>query len=110
MFDLAGAGTFEGNVQNALGLLQMLRILAAQVAKEAVNRAQAHIARADLILPSGFQTLEKSRDLRDAELFHGELASISFFPGSVLQQEFKAVAVALKGKGTEGPLTGPRNP
>jgi hypothetical protein len=61
--------------------------------------AQTNIARTDSIAPAGFQTLEKRRDLFDAELFDSQLTGITLFPSNELQQEFKAVAVALEGQG-----------
>ena len=100
MFDLTSAGAFEWNAQNALGLLQMLRIMPAQVAKEAVDGAQTHVARADLIAPTRFQALEKRGDLIHTQMLHGELAGVTFFSSNELQKKFNAVTVTQEGMGT----------
>src|SRR5208283_5915142 len=83
----------------------MLRELSAQVAKEAMDGAQTHVSGAGPVFSRRFQTLEKCSDFLDAELFHGELTGITIFAAGELQKEFKAVAVALQGEGTQGPLT-----
>jgi len=85
MLDLTGAGALEWNAKNALDMLQMLGALATQIAKEAVDGTQADVARADLIVPNGFEALQEGRDLFDAQMFHSELAWVAFLLGCKLQ-------------------------
>src|SRR6266403_2206323 len=70
-----------------------------------MDGTQAYIAGTNFIAPTGFQTLQERGDSFDAELCHGELAGVTFFPGRELQQQLEAVAVTLERMGTESPLT-----
>jgi hypothetical protein len=83
----------------------MLWILSPQVPKKTVDGAQTHIAGANAVSATSFQALQKRRDVIDAEIFHRQFTGVAFLASGELYEEFKTVAVALKGQGTQGPLT-----
>jgi hypothetical protein len=66
-----------------------------------VDGAQTHIAGANAVSSTSFQALQKRRDVIDAEIFHRQFTGVAFLAGGELYEEFKTVAVALKGQGTQ---------
>ena len=86
MGDFAGAGAFEGDGEDALGLRQMPGMLAAEIAKEAMDGTEADIAGADSVVPGAFQALQECGDLFDGKMLDGELAGIAFLSGGELEQ------------------------
>jgi hypothetical protein len=77
MLNLSRLNPFERNAEQVLGLLQMFRMLGADITEEAVNGAQAHIPGAGSILAVVFQVAKKGRDPLHRKLFYCEGCSAS---------------------------------
>ena len=96
----------EGDAQDAVGLLQMLRVLGAYVAEEAVNGRQPHIARGAPVSAASFEVSEEGGDGGGIEIGDCEISHLALFPGGKLQQELEAVTITQDGLGTIGALVG----
>lgn len=104
IFDDAVGASLEGDAQDALSLLDVLGVLAAQILKEAVNSGQAHVASGRGVMPSVFEAVEEGGDIGDAQSAQRQLADAAAFAGGKLQQQLQTVAVAADGVDAAGPL------
>ena len=106
MLDFPRASAFEGHAQDPLGMFQVLGMLGAQIAEEAVDGAQAHVARAGPIAPARFQVLQEGEGAFDRELLDGELRGVTAFASDEAQQQLEAVTIAVERVRAQGSLFG----
>lgn len=104
VLDLPSGDSLERDAEQALGLSEMFRMLGSQVAKEAVNRAQADVSRADRVVAILLQMLQERGDLLHRQLLDGQLAGICFLTRHKLQHQFDAVPVTEDGMRAQCPL------
>jgi hypothetical protein len=64
-----------------------------------MDGAQPHVAGTHPIFSTSFEALEKRGNHFNIKLFNGQPAGITILPGSMLQEQFKTVAIALEGMG-----------
>ncbi len=87
MLHFADCGPFERNAQDPLGLFEMLRVLCADEAKEAMDRRQPNIACARFVLAHSFQVLEECDDPVHGEVLNREEGGILVFACGMSQEQ-----------------------
>ena len=97
VIDTAVGGSFERHVQHALGLFKVFRIFAAEILKEAVDRAQPHVARGRPVATLSFQAVQEGGDCRHVKVGQRQLRNTASLSGSKLEQELQTVAITKNG-------------
>lgn len=80
MLNLTAACPLEWDTEDALTEGKMLHVLRTQVAEEAVDRAQTHVAGAGGIMTRGLQVFEEREDTLDGDMLDGDMLDLELGP------------------------------
>jgi hypothetical protein len=104
VLDFSEGGPLEWNAEDPLCCGQVLRMMSADIAKEAVESAQPHVSRAGFVVSARFQVLEEGRNPLGRQLLQRQLTGIGLLPRCELEEELEAVAVAVESIDAHPPL------